>query len=259
MVIKMINGWKIRNAVYETVHNINPTDLHQLVKSLEIKEGNIVADLMCGYGAVTREILKYHQVIPILLDNSEEQLKKSYQELGKIERIFSDIRECPLEDESIDRAVIKMGIHEVPKKDQQIIINQVYRILRQRGVFSMWDIMPTTEEEQILFQDIIRKKDKLAGFESFVTDRYFFKLDEGMNYLRTAGFKEVEHIHKMNFWYSIDKLLNSDFRNDKNKLEEWNEYIRQRVPENLKSKLGYVDKGEKIEMNFEQGIIKGSK
>jgi len=243
--------------MYENIHNVSPIDLYQLVQSLEIKDGNIVADLMCGYGAVTREILKYHKVNPILLDKSQEQLERSCDGLG--ERILSDMRTCPLEEESVDRAVIKMGIHEVPKTDQQTIVNQVYRILKQDGIFSLWDVMPTTEEHQILFQDIIRKKDELAGFESFMIDRYFFRLGEIQDYLKTAGFRDIEHVHKIKYRLSTGKRLDAEFKVDKTKLEEWNQYIRQRVPEHLKPILNYVDKRNTIEMTFEKGIVRARK
>ena len=123
----------------------------------------------------------------------------------------------------------------------------------------MWDSLTYSQEEQELFQNIVRKKDQLAGFESFVKNRYFFQLDEGITYFEEAGFGEVECIHQMDFWYSLDDLLISDFKGDKRKLEEWNQYLRECIPGKLKAKHSYQEDGDKIYMIFKGGIIKGRK
>jgi ubiquinone/menaquinone biosynthesis C-methylase UbiE len=265
-MINKTEGWKKRNVRYEEIHNVNPFDMQKLVESLEIQNANRIADLMCGYGAVTREILNYCKetgisVNPVLIDLFSEQLNKSYEELkgNNITRIIADVREKCLEHNSIDRAVIKMGVHEVPKKDQQIIIDNVYNSLKLGGIFSMWDVMPSTEEQQILFQDIIRKKDELAGFDSLTKNRYFFRLDEAISYLTKAGFKDVEHIHKIEYKFSSEKRLQPEFNGKEEKLVQWNDYIRNRVPEHLKEKLRYEDKGRTIDMAFTKGIVRGKK
>jgi YD repeat-containing protein len=260
-------GWKKRNVRYEQIHNVDEKDMVKLVESLEIANGGKIADLMCGYGAVSREIAKYCagkglDVSLVLVEMFKEQLDRSYEELkgiSNITRILSDARNECLEPASLDGAIIKMGVHEVPQKDQQQIVNNVYKALKEGRIFSMWDVMPESLEEQLLFQDIIRKKDELAGFDSLVKNRYFFRQDEAMAYFVAAGFKDVEHVQKISYRFSSENRLEAEFGGIESKLMAFNDYIRTRVPESMKEKLQYNDSGRTIEMTFTKGIVRGRK
>ncbi len=262
LVIKMINGWEIRDARYEDIHKIDQKDFEQLVKTLEIKQGDVIADLMSGYGAATREILKYcRNIKPILVDMSEKQLDRSKKELGTnlVERILADVKYCPLKDGSVDKVVIKMGLHEVPQNDQQTVIDQSYRILKQEGILAIWHMMLYTREEQKLFQDILREKDRLAGLDSLIVNRYFYRKDEIETYLDNAGFRDTKLFCEMDFDLAAEKRLHGEFNGDEDKLMSWMDYIRKRVPRELKSKTRYIDQGRIIKMTFRQEIIKSTK
>jgi len=60
-------------------------------------------------------------------------------------------------------------------------------------------------------------------------DRYFFRLDEIQSYLKTAGFRDIEHVHKINYQSSTEKRLSTEFGGDQSKLEAWNQYIRDEI------------------------------
>ncbi|MBI5390229.1 class I SAM-dependent methyltransferase [Candidatus Woesearchaeota archaeon] len=286
-------GWNIRNVVYEYIHAINPENLKTLVEHLEMSDGNIVVDLMSGYGSVMKEVLRQaHEksisIVPVLVDMYEEQLDRAITELhltlrdgnfGKSIHL-EDGTQCYLKQEdarklycfwnnSLDRVVIKMGVHEVPKTDQQKIISEAYRVLKFGGVFGVWDLLPLGKQEQRVIQDIIRKKDELAGLESLAEQRYFFRRDEVWNYLEhagdshyypyKAGFKDIEEVSTFPFCLSTEGRLDAEFHGDHNKLECWNNYIRYRVPPSMRSFFQYRDNGHTIQLMFRDGIIKGRK
>jgi len=225
-------NWESRNAKYESVHNISTNDFNQAIKSLKLKEKEIVLDLMGGYGTVTEHIIKQYPITPLLMDISNHQLTKS-----KIkDKINSDSMKIPLKDNSINKIILKMGIHEVKKEEQYKIIKECYRILKPKGIISTWDMIPTTKKEQLLLQDILRKKDELSGFSDLVKNRYFFRKDELYDYYLKASFKEINSYHEFYFHLHTKNWLSSDLDNNNNKLQEWNDYIRERanIPSFLK-------------------------
>jgi len=256
------DGWKKRCVSYESIHSIDPQDISILVESLEIRDSDIIADLMCGYGAVASEVLKQARekgigINLILLDAYLEQIKRVPSHVN-CRRLIEDIRQSSIEPGSVDKAVIKMGLHELPAEDQQSVVDRIYRILKQGGILSVWDVMHMTLEDQTLFRLIISKKDKLAGFESFVEKRYFFRQSEIEEYLKNAGFN-VEFVHEIRYRLHTSKRLDTEFGGDKGKLEEWNQYVREVVPDSMKERLEFRDRGENISMTLRKGIIRGKK
>lgn len=270
------DGWAIRNVRYEEVHKVPQTFFDELIEGLNIQEGDVIGDLMSGYGAVSREVLKQaskeNKSISIwLLDNHKEQLDRSYTELlefdhpqnlskYQIHRLICDMRSPDsLKENLFDKIVIKMGLHEVPQEDQQKVIDNSYRWLKKWGKLFVWDRMPLRKDDQELFGRIIAKKDTLAGFDSFVKNRYFYRLDEGKKYLQQAGFRNVKVFKRIYLNFSSRVRLHTEFGSDLNKLREWNNYIREIVPEEAKERLKFEDKGDDIRMYFSKNIICGEK
>lgn len=264
------DGYDIRNVRYEYVHGVDADAFEQLIRGLDLQSGNVVADLMCGYGAVAREVMKYAarqglKIRTILVDLYAKQLERSCDELEGLEsgcsvtRILGDARSCPLRDESVDRVAMKFGLHEVPQTDQQGVVNHCHRVLEPDGYFVVWDTMPICTSEQMVLQDVVRKKDEIAGFDDLVKNRYFFRQDEAEGYLRSAGFRGIKILHETTYKLSTKKHLESDFNGDESKLMSWNEYIRGRVPEYMKASLGFADKGKSIEMTFRAAMLRATK
>lgn len=260
------DGWNIRNVRYEHIHNVQESDMNLLAESLELSDTNTVADVMCGYGAVTKALFTWCgegiKISAILVDCHSEQLDRSISELENNEhvtRLIGDARHTLFDPNSLDRAVIKMGIHEVPKVDQQLIVDNMFKALKPGGIFVTWDVAVDCEEVQILFQKIIREKDRLAGFDSLVKDRYFFTKEELVSYFKIAGFHSVECVKDISYRFSSKERLDSEFRNDIKILEKFNEYIRHVVPEHLRSFVHYEDVKDTIYMTFNKAIVKGRK
>lgn len=261
-----MNSWDNRTTRYEDTHHIQQEEFDALVKSLNLKDGMVVADLMCGYGAVSREILRYCSTAGIdiellLVDSSKRQLERSHAELagGKVSRVSGDILDLSLLEMSLDVAVIKMGLHEVTKKDQQMVVARTYQTLVSKGCFVLWDVLHQYYDTQCVFSNIIRVKDELSGLASLAKDRYFFTQQELSNYLVTSGFNDIQPVWNGAFLFDSQSWLNSDFKEDADKLNVWNDYIRANTPRYIRSELNYVDLDKTIKMEFTQGIIKAIK
>jgi len=270
------DGYKIRNVRYEEIHNVPQDFFDTIVKGLSIKNGDNIGDLMSGYGAISREVLKYAEknkkrIELWLLDNHLEQLDRSHEELAhwehpsnlqqlKIHRIHSDARfSNVLKENSLDHAVMKMGLHEIPQCDQQGAVDNAYNWLKNGGTLMIWDRMARKKEDQELFSKIISEKDRLAGFDSFVKNRYFFRLDEGIEYMKKSGFKEVKVFKEIYLNFTSKVRLHTEFGGNENTLKSWNEFIRASVPEAMKKRLKYQDNGDDIKMVFAKAIICGKK
>ncbi len=133
-----------------------------------------------------------------------------------------------------------MGLHEKPKSEQLKIVKEFYRILKPEGRLVVWDIM-LDRHNQGLFQSIIREKDRLAGFERLVRERYFFRKDEFLATLKKAGFSKIREFHKINYRFSSKGRLDQELGNDIRKLEKLNGFIRKTFSENLKKTLKYKE------------------
>ncbi len=193
-------------------------------------------------------------------NNFKEQLEKVDDYVkGNFKKILADARKIPLENDSVNKVVVKMGIHEVPRKDQQLIVDEIFRILRKGGIVSIWDVMPLKKDEQILFQRVIRKKDELAGFDTLVKNRYFYREDEIKANLKKAGFSKIKLFSPISYRLSTEKRLDEEFGGDKKKLEKWNDFIRKLIPKNAKKRLHYIDKGNTIKLTFRKAIVKAIK
>lgn len=255
--------WKSRNVNYEKILGIQEEKIKKFVSSLDIKSGDSVLDLMCGYGAVSKEILnqsKDKNINLIMCDLYKEQIDKCFNPiLDSVEKRIEDVRKMSFSSNSIDKVVIRMGLHELRKEDQQKAINEIYRIMKPKGILSLWHVLPENKEYQILFQDIVREKDKLARFNNFVEERYIFREDELLNYLKNSEFRKIELIQRADIRLDTSNRLESEFLGDYSKLENWNNYIRKRIPKKSREKLNYLDKGYSIYLNLRGMMVKAIK
>ena len=142
-----------------------------------------------------------------------------------------------------------MGLHEVPKEEQLKVLRDFFRILKPKGKVVIWDIM-LNNDNQSLFQDVIRKKDELAGFDMLVKERYFFREEEFLENVKKAGFTRIKDFHTIHNRFSSRRRLESELKNNIILLKRLNDYIRKRFPEELKKSLKYSDLGEDIQFNL---------
>lgn len=271
--------WQIRNVRYEEIHGISQAEFdifagmcmddmygHYPHRDKKGERPKLVVDLMSGYGALTRELVKKCErenipVIPVLIDKYKEQIERSLQELRDYPavRIVGDARDIGdmLLEDTVDMVMMKQGLHEIPRDGQQGVINGVHKVLKKRGLLYVWD-MWLKDDTQEVFQEIMRAKDRLTGYQGLARDRYFLMCEEIMGYMEKAGFDLVETKRGMVHKLSTEKRL-VEFCNDERKLEKWHEEIRKIVPKAIREKIRYNDSGENIEMCFREGVVRGRK
>jgi ubiquinone/menaquinone biosynthesis C-methylase UbiE len=256
------NGYSVRNVRYEEVHRIKPEDFDALVVSLDLEEGQVIGDFCSGYGAVTREVLaRKDKIKPILVDRSPKQISRSYEELPneEVSRIISDIRDLPFRDSYFDRIALKMGLQEMPLSEQQRALNEVYRVLRSGGIFSLWNVIAPDEVEQGIFQAVIHEKDRLAGFDSMAIGRYLQREDQLREMLQVTGFADVELVHEISYFLRTSDRLNTEFEGDITRLREWNQFIKSHIPQGLRYRFSYDEDNDNITIRFRQGILRAVK
>lgn len=267
-------GFDIRIVRYEEIHNISSADFSILENIVDINNNEKILDVGAGYGAVTRELIKRNKnknTEYFLTELSNVQLQRAKVELPKhfgedvtnkyVKFSMDNIVNSQLIDNYFEKVVAKMVIHEIKQEYQQYAINQIYRILKPNGKFIIWDII-LDEGIQTLYQSIIRKKDKLAGFEDLASNRYFFRKTDLEQMLQNAGFKNIKQEVFLPYKLNTHKRLETELKNDKIKLSEWNNFIREEVnklPGEIKTKISYCDEGENISLIFPKAIYSAYK
>lgn len=280
-------GFDDRLVNYEYIHGNQNVDFIHLMKALDLKETDIILDGCGGYMDVSKRILgcftgKKPEIY--VLDESSLQLSRAKDKglLSDDHLIQGDISKIPFDDNYFDKVVVKMGMHEMPFEKQKIAFQECYRVLKPGGLLVIWDLALPDDETQKLFQDIIREKDRLCGFDSLVKNRYFQKYDELVDLFGQAGFKNIKkefpiesHLlmeRRLSEFISKDRLdllrsksvISPDdedvlYHNAHKRLSELCDYIRNRVPEHMKERIQFKDTGSNIEMVISKVIMSGKK
>ncbi len=255
-------GFDKRNVSFEKIHNITEKDWNAMLNAVNPQPREVILDAMSGYGAVTKQILKKEPKADLfLIDESKVQMemaKKNLSNLAEDHFIIKSILEADFAENSFDTIVMKMGLHEVTLEKQKELLEKMYALLKVNGKLIIWDFM-LNKRNQTLFQEIIRKKDGLAGYDSMVKNRYFFQEDEFLELMKQARFSQIRECHVIKHKRSTLKNLKPDFHDDKEKLNALNEFIRDKFPEELKEQMEYEDRGDDIQFTVLNKIFMARK
>lgn len=267
-------GFDSRIVRYEHVHSIKETDFDELVRIIEPRDKETILDAGSGYGSVSREILKRFSSLNlevILYDLHEVQLNRGIHELAgffneeylcnQINFVHGDLRNIDLPNNSIDKIIAKMVIHEIPQHDQKRVFSEFYRVLKPGGKLIIWDTN-LNKKNQNFFQTVIRKKDELATFNHLEGTRYFLKEEEIHTLANSANFNHFKKEYTINYRVDTGKRLTAEFKDDLNKLINWNNFIREQANNlsiEILKEIDYCDKQKTIEFNVEKAIFTCSK
>ncbi len=265
--VKLKDSFDVRIVRYEYIHSIKDEFFDELAKIANPQNGQNILDAGCGYGAVTREILKRaknKKLNCFLADANHTQLMRAKEELGSIDghksetKFFIDnLVDTKFEENTFDTIIAKMVIHEIPLEKQKQAIENAYRILKPNGKLIIWD-MALDNDTQLFIQEVIRMKDKLAGFKTLEKNRYFLRFDEIKTLLSSAGFKKAKKEYQIVSPVITHKRLEQEFGNSKAKLNKWHKFIREKAKETkptILKKLKFADEGESISFVPPKAII----
>ena len=157
-------------------------DGERFIKDIGIKKGQTVLDFGSGEG---------HCTIPVARVVGEKgrvyALDKDRQALDKLRRLAKekDMKniepinknsKAPLEDNSVDVVLCYDVIHYGNRKERRIIYNEVYRVLKKKGLFSVYpkhhkEDYPLMELADVNLEKVIKEIEELG----FVLEYKFLK------------------------------------------------------------------------------------
>ena len=280
-------GFDDRIVNYAYIHGNQEIDFQNLLLTVNAKESDVILDGCGGYMDVSERILKTFQEnkpMIFVLDESSVQLNRAKEKniLPGQNLIQGDISNIPFPDETFDKVIVKMGMHEIPLERQRVAFQECYRVLKSGGKLIIWELSLPDKETQKLFQDIIREKDRLCGFDYLVENRWFQTHDELLELFDQANFISIKDEFPINSYLSTDRRLSEFVSKDrleiiktKGKIEEDDEillnkvayeklgvlcdYFRKVFPEHLKEKLKYNDTGDNVVFEVDKIIMSGIK
>lgn len=237
-VTRLDNDYQRRVVRLEDIHQVDQRQFDQLAAAVDPSMGMTVLDAGAGYGAVSRELaarsahleLSYH-----LLEISGTQLAMAPEELAKVlpkslvDRTtvyhHASVLDANLPTNCYDRIVAKLLWHELPQHEQPQLATELFRMLAPGGKLVLWHISLQNPELASFYRSIIREKDRLAGYHSLVSDRYFTAEDELKCQLQAAGFQGIRRESLLRYDFNSQTRLSSDFRGDETLLWAWNQHI----------------------------------
>jgi ubiquinone/menaquinone biosynthesis C-methylase UbiE len=113
------------------------------LQGLTINSDTQVLDLCCGSGQATQFLVKYSQNVTGL-DASPLSLQRARQNVPKASYVEAFAEKMPLADNSFDVVHTSAALHEMEPKQLRQIIQEVYRVLKPGGVFTLVDFHAPT-------------------------------------------------------------------------------------------------------------------
>ena len=164
-------------------------DGEDFLKTIGLQEGQIVLDFGCGEGhyAIPAAKLVGEKGKVYAVDKDEQALDRLMQIIEKSNlknvEVIKKESIIPLENKSSDFILCYDVVHYL--KDRRIIYRELYRVLRHKGVFSLYpkhhkNDYPLMELAHMKLEDVIKEVEE-AGF--YLRDKFFKRLihDESYN------------------------------------------------------------------------------
>lgn len=170
----------------------------ELLKLDKLQDSPEILDAMCGTGTMGTAIKKYLQEKNInsrvsFLDFSQAMLDQIPEDEAEI-KVCSDITMMPFA-HSFDRIVLRNGLYDLEKTSQLPALRQIYKVLKDDGLFVLVTYCPT-KELQPYYNEIVNFKDRLAGWSNGQNERHFATERELREEMTRAGFKNIQRKFK---------------------------------------------------------------
>lgn len=113
------------------------------LQGLTIHSDTQVLDLCCGSGQTTQFLVRFSQNVTGL-DASPKSLQRARLNVPEASYVEAFAEEMPFADNLFDVVHTSVALHEMQTQQLQKIINEVYRVLKPGGVFTLVDFHAPT-------------------------------------------------------------------------------------------------------------------
>jgi len=113
------------------------------LQGLTIDSATQVLDLCCGSGQTTQFLVKLSQNVTGL-DASPFSLQRAQKNVPSASYVQAFAESMPFADNLFDVVHISVALHEMQPQQLRKIINEVYRVLKPEGVFTLIDFHAPT-------------------------------------------------------------------------------------------------------------------
>ncbi|WP_392480674.1 class I SAM-dependent methyltransferase [Nostoc sp. C110] len=113
------------------------------LQALTIHSDTQVLDLCCGSGQTTQFLVKLSQNVTGL-DASPKSLQRARLNVPEASYVEAFAEEMPFADNHFDVVHTSVALHEMQSQQLRKIINEVYRVLKPGGVFTLVDFHAPT-------------------------------------------------------------------------------------------------------------------
>lgn len=113
------------------------------LQGLAIAPDTKVLDLCCGSGQTTQFLVQLSQNVTGL-DASPRSLERARQNVPQAEYVEAFAQLMPFADNSFDLVHTSVALHEMQSEQLLSIIQEVYRVLKPNGVFTLIDFHKPT-------------------------------------------------------------------------------------------------------------------
>lgn len=108
------------------------------LQDLSINQDTKILDLCCGSGQATQFLVKYSQSVTGL-DASPLSLRRAQQNVPQAEYVEAFAEKMPFPDNYFEIVHTSVAMHEMEPQQRRQIFQQVYRVLKPGGIFTMVD------------------------------------------------------------------------------------------------------------------------
>jgi demethylmenaquinone methyltransferase/2-methoxy-6-polyprenyl-1,4-benzoquinol methylase len=102
-----------------------------------------ILDLCCGSGQATAVLVEYSQNVTGL-DASPLSLKRAQNNVPQAQYVEAFAENMPFADNSFDLVHTSAALHEMNPEQLQQILNEIYRVLKPGGIFTLVDFHSPT-------------------------------------------------------------------------------------------------------------------
>ncbi|MEH2162918.1 MAG: class I SAM-dependent methyltransferase [Nostoc sp.] len=113
------------------------------LQGLTIHSDTQVLDLCCGSGQTTQFLVRFSQNVTGL-DASPKSLQRARLNVPEASYVEAFAEEMPFADNLFDVVHTSVALHEMQSQQLQKIVNEVYRVLKPGGVFTLVDFHAPT-------------------------------------------------------------------------------------------------------------------